>query len=152
VRRETKPMIFFLEAVSFAAAQVMGDGPPEVGVQTRASNHPGAAVVQKIMVVSDLGKGALLGRQVSVEKVNESEPLMTHREIESSVETAGVRNRQDQSEGYSALRWARRKYKGLQRHERRSYLWIWRVTRSQPQLFVHWRAYGRAGGRAMGAV
>ena len=39
----------------------MSDGgrPPEVGVQTQASNRPGAAVVQKIMVVSDLGKGAL---------------------------------------------------------------------------------------------
>ena len=80
----------------------MSDGgrPPEVSVQTRASNRPGAAMVQKIMVVSDLGKGALLGRQVSVEKVNESEPPMTRREVESSVETAGVRNLQDQSEGY----------------------------------------------------
>ena len=47
------------------------------------------------MVVSDLGKGALLGRQVSVEKVNESEPLRTHRDVQSAVETAGVRNRQD---------------------------------------------------------
>jgi hypothetical protein len=71
-------------------------------VQTRTSNRPGAAVVQKIMVVSDLGKGALLGRQVSVEKVNESKPPMTHREVQSAVETAGVRNRQDKSEGYSA--------------------------------------------------
>jgi hypothetical protein len=26
------------------------------------------------------------------------------------------------------------------------------VARRQPQLFIHWRAYGRAGGRAMGAV
>jgi RNA-directed DNA polymerase len=50
------------------------------------------------------------------------------------------------------VRWARRKYKRLQRHEGRSYLWIWRVARRRPQLFDHWRAYGRAGGRAMGAV
>ena len=50
------------------------------------------------------------------------------------------------------VRWARRKYKKLLRHEGRSFLWIWRVARRQPQLFVHWRAYGRAGGRAMGAV
>lgn len=50
------------------------------------------------------------------------------------------------------VRWARCKYKKLQRHEGRSYLWIWRVARRQPQLFVHWRAYGRATGRAIGAV
>jgi RNA-directed DNA polymerase len=50
------------------------------------------------------------------------------------------------------VRWARRKYKKLQRHEGRSYWWIWRVARRQPQLFVHWRAYGRATGRAIGAV
>lgn len=49
-------------------------------------------------------------------------------------------------------RWARRKYKKLLRHEGRSFLWLWRVARRQPGLFVHWRAYGRAGGRAMGAV
>ena len=55
----------------------MSDGgrPPEVGVQTRASNRPGAAVVQKAMVVSNSGKRRLdEERQVSVEKVNESEP------------------------------------------------------------------------------
>lgn len=50
------------------------------------------------------------------------------------------------------VRWARRKYRKLQRHEGRSYRWIWRVARRQPRLFIHWRAYGRAGGRAMGAV
>lgn len=49
-------------------------------------------------------------------------------------------------------RWARRKYKKLARHPGRSFLWIWRVARRQPQLFVHWHAYGRACGRAMGAV
>ena len=49
-------------------------------------------------------------------------------------------------------RWARRKYKKLARHVGRSYLWIWRVARRQPGLFVHWRLYGSAGGRAMGAV
>jgi RNA-directed DNA polymerase len=50
------------------------------------------------------------------------------------------------------VRWARCKYKKLKRHVGRSYLWIWRVAGRQPQLFDHWRAYGRAGGRAMGAV
>jgi group II intron reverse transcriptase/maturase len=49
-------------------------------------------------------------------------------------------------------RWTRRKYKQLARHEGRSFKWIWRVARRQPGLFFHWRAYGQAGGRAMGAV
>lgn len=54
----------------------MGDGgrPPEVSMQMRASNRPDAAVAQKATVVSDLGKGVRIGHQVSVEKVNESEP------------------------------------------------------------------------------
>jgi RNA-directed DNA polymerase len=50
------------------------------------------------------------------------------------------------------VRWARRKYKKLQRHEGRSYQWLLRVARRQPRLFVHWHAYGRACGRAIGAV
>jgi len=50
------------------------------------------------------------------------------------------------------VRWARRKYKKLRRHEGRSYLWIWRLARRQPQLFTHWLAYRRAGGRTIGAV
>jgi RNA-directed DNA polymerase len=49
-------------------------------------------------------------------------------------------------------RWVRRKYKKLLRHEGRSFVWLWRVARRQPNLFVHWRAYGQAGGRTMGAV
>jgi RNA-directed DNA polymerase len=49
-------------------------------------------------------------------------------------------------------RWARGKYKKLLRHEGRSFRWLWRVARRQPDLFTHWRAYGQAGGRAMGAV
>ena len=50
------------------------------------------------------------------------------------------------------VRWLRRKYKKLRRHPGRSFQWLWRVARRQPQLFVHWRAYGRATGRAIGAV
>jgi group II intron reverse transcriptase/maturase len=50
------------------------------------------------------------------------------------------------------VRWLRCKYKKLQRHPGRSFQWLWRVARRQPQLFVHWRAYGRATGRAIGAV
>jgi hypothetical protein len=49
-------------------------------------------------------------------------------------------------------RWVRRKYKKLARHPGRGFQWLWRVARRQPQLFVHWRTFGRAGGRAMGAV
>ena len=39
---------------------------------------------------------------MSVEKVNESKPLMTHREVCIAVETADVRSLRDQSEGDSA--------------------------------------------------
>lgn len=54
-------------------------------------------------MVSNSGKGAAIeGRQVSVEKVNASKPLMTHREVCSAVETVEVRSLRDQSEGYSA--------------------------------------------------
>jgi len=49
-------------------------------------------------------------------------------------------------------RWVRRKYKGYRRHLGRSLLWLWRVACKLPGLFVHWRAYRYAGGRAMGAV
>jgi RNA-directed DNA polymerase len=49
-------------------------------------------------------------------------------------------------------RWVRRKYKGFKRHIGRSFTWIWRVAQKLPRLFTHWRVYGYAGGRAMGAV
>lgn len=49
-------------------------GPLGVGVQKQAPNYASAAVVQKIMVVSDWRKVGRKGRQVRVEKVNESEP------------------------------------------------------------------------------
>jgi len=44
----------------------MSDGgrPPEVSVQTRASNRPGAAVVQKTMVVSNSGKRRSIREQI----------------------------------------------------------------------------------------
>jgi hypothetical protein len=51
-------MILYSENHGFRRCVSDGGRPPEVGMQMRASNHPGAAVVQKIMVVSDLGKGA----------------------------------------------------------------------------------------------
>ena len=67
-------MILLLEDHEFRCRMSDGGRPPEVSVQTRAPNRPGAAVVQKIMVVSDLGKGARQERQMVVEKVNESKP------------------------------------------------------------------------------
>ena len=53
----------------------------------------------KGVVVSDAGKGVLQGRQVGVEKVSESEPLMTHRKESDAVETGGADRSLDQSEG-----------------------------------------------------
>jgi RNA-directed DNA polymerase len=50
------------------------------------------------------------------------------------------------------VRWVRRKYKTLKRHEGRSFQWLWRVACREPQLFAHWRFFGRATGRAIGAV
>jgi group II intron reverse transcriptase/maturase len=50
------------------------------------------------------------------------------------------------------VRWLRRKYRPLTRHPGRCYLWLWRVAQRQPTLFIHWRIFGRACGRAAGAV
>jgi hypothetical protein len=53
----------------------------------------------KDAVVSDAGKAVLIGRQVGIEKVSESEPLMTHRKELDAVETGGADRSSDQSEG-----------------------------------------------------
>jgi len=37
--------------------------------------------------------------------------------------------------------WARRKYKMLSRHQRRSLEWLSRVKKDDPGLFVHWRVF-----------
>jgi group II intron reverse transcriptase/maturase len=37
-------------------------------------------------------------------------------------------------------RWARRKFKRLNRHQRRSRYWLARLARREPQLFTHWSA------------
>jgi len=58
VRRETKLMILHLENHQFRRCVSDGGRPPEIGLQRQVSNRPGAAVVQKAVVVSDLGKGA----------------------------------------------------------------------------------------------
>lgn len=36
-------------------------------------------------------------------------------------------------------KWARRKYKRLERHRRRSGYWLGRVAQKNPRMFVHWR-------------
>jgi hypothetical protein len=63
---------------------------------------PSAAATQKVVVVSDWETASIVGRQVIVEKVNESEPLITHREYVNAVKTAIVNIWRDQSEGCSA--------------------------------------------------
>jgi group II intron reverse transcriptase/maturase len=50
------------------------------------------------------------------------------------------------------VRWVRRKYRKLARHEGRGFQWLWRLAKRQPTLFTHWRVYRRACGRAIGAV
>ena len=47
--------------------------------------------------------------------------------------------------------WARRKYKKLIRHKRRSFHWLRRVAKRQPRLFFHWQMF-RNSDRIMGAV
>ena len=49
-------MILFFEDRQVRCRMSDGGRPPEVSVQTRASNRPGAAVDQKTMVVSNSGK------------------------------------------------------------------------------------------------
>lgn len=39
--------------------------------------------------------------------------------------------------------WARRKYKKLAGHKRRSVYWLGRVARRQPKLFIHWQTLGK---------
>jgi RNA-directed DNA polymerase len=50
------------------------------------------------------------------------------------------------------LRWARRKYKRLRRHDRRARQWLASVVRREPNLFAHWKAGVRPDGWTMGAV
>ncbi len=42
--------------------------------------------------------------------------------------------------------WARRKYKRLSRHKRRSLEWLTNVREDDPGLFVHWRVFAREVG------
>jgi predicted RNase H-like nuclease len=43
-------------------------------------------------------------------------------------------------------RWARRKYKTLSRHKRRSAEWLRKMAAVYPRLFVHWRVAGATVG------
>ena len=43
-------------------------------------------------------------------------------------------------------RWARRKYKTLSRHKRRSVEWLARMKKDQPRLFAHWSAFEQKAG------
>ena len=58
MRREQTKGILSLKTTFVWCRMSDGGRPPEVCMQMRASNRPDAAVVQKITVVSDLGKGA----------------------------------------------------------------------------------------------
>jgi RNA-directed DNA polymerase len=49
------------------------------------------------------------------------------------------------------VRWARRKYKRLQRHDRRARRWLVRVARRDPKLFAHWKLGVLPDGWTMGA-
>jgi RNA-directed DNA polymerase len=50
------------------------------------------------------------------------------------------------------VRWAKRKYKRLYGHDRRTRRWLVRVARREPKLFAHWRLGVRPDGWTMGAV
>jgi RNA-directed DNA polymerase len=49
------------------------------------------------------------------------------------------------------VRWAGRKYKRLNRRERRAMAWLAEIARRSPRLFAHWRLGARPDGWAMGA-
>jgi RNA-directed DNA polymerase len=49
------------------------------------------------------------------------------------------------------VRWARRKYKRLHRHDRRARRWLVSVARRDPKLFAHWTLGVRPDGWTMGA-
>jgi RNA-directed DNA polymerase len=40
------------------------------------------------------------------------------------------------------VRWARRKYKTLQRHKRRGDEWLHKMKKANPRLFEHWQYRG----------
>lgn len=75
-----------------------GGRSPGIGLQGQVPNHR-VLLRSKDVVVSDAVKSSRKGRQVSVEKVNESEPPTTLRKELDAVETGSAEIFQDQSEG-----------------------------------------------------
>lgn len=77
----------------------MGERPPGVCLQGPASNRP-VLLRSKGAVVSDRGKGAREGRQVSTKKMSANEPLQKHRQsLKGAVKTGGDPFPRDESEG-----------------------------------------------------
>lgn len=70
--------------------------PLGVGVQKQAPNYTSAAVTQKVTVVSDWRKADREGRQVGVEKVNESKPTEDASKVLAAVEIAGESDLRDE--------------------------------------------------------
>jgi len=73
-------------------------------VQKQAPNCDSAAVTQKVMVVNDCRKVGQLGRQVRIEKVNESKPSEDASKVLDAVETAGAVTSRDELGEWSADR------------------------------------------------
>ncbi len=63
---------------------------------------------------------------------------------------AQLRSTLQRIDGY-LVRWARRKYRRLQRRPKGAREWLAQVRRADPTLFAHWRFVG-IGGRTSGAV
>jgi len=74
----------------FSAASEDEGRPLGAGVQKPAPNCASAAMAQKVTVVSDWRKAGRRGRQVRVEKVNESKPSEDASKELAAVKTAGV--------------------------------------------------------------
>lgn len=73
-------------------------------MQKLTSNRGSAAVAQKDMVVNDCRKVGREGRQVSVEKVNESKPSEDASKVLDAVGTAGAATPREKLGGWSADR------------------------------------------------
>lgn len=49
------------------------------------------------------------------------------------------------------VRWARRKYKKMERHQRRAEYWLGKIARREPKLFAHWQMGILPGARDNGS-
>ena len=83
----------------------MKEGPSESG--SRAGLQTAHELLQsRAVVVSVVGKGGRMTRQVRGEKTNASEPLSMRRYTESGIKTGGFWIFQDKPAGYLATGWA----------------------------------------------